>query len=281
MAILGVDHVVLATADVDAAAADLEARLGLVATGGGRHEQLGTRNRLVWLGDSYLELVGVDDPDRARASWFGRPVLAAIKAGGGLVTWAIAVDDLDEALRWAPPDSGLIGPIDGERRREDDRIVRWRLARPDAAGPVAPFLIEHDPTAAEWTRAERDARSEDVHPAGGRVRLVGLEIRAASPAVVGGRLRRQLAVAVEPAGRAAVRVRLADHEVRLAAVPDDRPPALVDLVVAAPIRTRTAAIGDCRIRLRGQPVAAPASAAREGSSGGPAGSSEGGSAEGV
>jgi hypothetical protein len=257
--ILGIDHAILATADIDVAAAELEERLGLVASGGGRHEELGTRNRLVWLGDSYLELVGVFDEELAGRSWLGRPVLDALRDGGGFVSWAIAVDDLDDALRWAPPDAGLVGPIDGDRRRPDGRVVRWRLARPEGIGPASPFLIEHDGTGAEWTAAERDARADDRHPVGGRVRLAGLEIRTPSPATAAGRIRSQLAVTVAPAGRAAVRIQLAGHEVRLVAT-GDGPAALVDLVADVPLRTRIAQVGDCRIRLRGSaatPVAGP------------------------
>lgn len=256
--ILGVDHIVLATADVDAAAAEIEERLGLAASGGGRHEALGTRNRLVWLGDAYLELVGVFDEERASRSWLGRPVLEALERDACFVGWAIAVDDLDKALRWAPQDAGLVGPIDGERRRPDGRVVRWRLARPEPIGPVSPILIEHDVSAAEWTPAERTARADHGHPVGGRVRLAGLEIRTQSPAMAAGRIRSNLAVAVEPAGRSGVRIRLAGHEVRLSAT-EDGPAALIDLVADVPIRTRTAQLRDCRIRLRGRPGGAGAS----------------------
>jgi hypothetical protein len=57
--LLGIDHVALATEDPDAAAAELETKLGLAATGCGRHPAVGTYNRLFWLGDAYLELIGV------------------------------------------------------------------------------------------------------------------------------------------------------------------------------------------------------------------------------
>jgi hypothetical protein len=259
--LLGIDHVVLACVDPDATATEVEARLGLQANGGGRHESLGTWNRLIWLGDAYLELVGVFDPALALRSWLGRPVLAALERGGGVVTWAVAVDDLDETLRWAPPDGGLVGPLDGERRRPDERVVRWRLAHPAELSPTAPFLIEHDRAAAEWTDAERTARADEQHPIGGRARLAGLEFLAASPAVAAGRLRSLLAAAVEPAGRAAVRVRLAAQEVRFVAA---RPgsPAVIDVVVDVPLRTRVARVGDCDIRLRG--VSAPAGAPAQG-----------------
>ncbi len=214
---------------------------------------------MIWLGDAYLELVGVFDAQLASRSWLGRPVLATLERGGGLVTWAIAVSSLDDALRWAPPDADLVGPIDGERLRDDRQVVRWRLARPDTVAPTAPFLIEHDVTAAEWTPAERDARRDEQHPLGGRARLAGLEVETASPAVAAGRIRRLLAASVEPAGRATVRVRLGQQEVRFTATPP-RSPAVVDVLADVPLRARTARVGDCEIRLRGLavvPVAAP------------------------
>ena len=98
--LLGIDHIVLAVDDPDVAAAAIEQDLGLHPAGGGRHEAQGTFNRLVWLGDSYLELIGVFDRELAARSWIGPAVLAALERGGGLATWAIAVDDLDGQLRW-------------------------------------------------------------------------------------------------------------------------------------------------------------------------------------
>jgi catechol 2,3-dioxygenase-like lactoylglutathione lyase family enzyme len=261
--LIGIDHVVLATDDPDETADALERKLGLVATGGGRHDAFGTFNRLIWLGDAFLELIGVADAGLAGRSWLGRPVLDALERGAGLVTWAIAVDDLDDALRWAPPDGPLVGPLDGERRRPDGRIVRWRLARPDPVSPTAPFLIEHDLGAAEWSAAERLARQADQHPLGGRVRLAALDIETPSPPVAAGRLRSLLAAAVQPAGRGAVAVKLGPHEARFVQ-PRPRPGPIVDLLADVPLRTRVMRIGDCTLRLRGSaaapdaPVAAPA-----------------------
>src|SRR4051794_3206235 len=257
--LLGVDHVMIVCADPEATAATLERRLGLAATRGGRHEALGTFNRLIWLGDAYLELVGLFDTDLASRSWFGSLVLAGLggERDGGLVTWAIAVDDLDDTLRWAPPDAGLIGPLDGERRRPDGRVVRWRLAHPAAPSPTAPILIEHDAAAAEWTPDERAARSAEQHPLGGHARLAGVEMVVASPAVAAGRLRSLLAASVEPAGRAAVLVRIGPHEARFVSARPG-PAAVVDVVADVPLRTRVARVGDCEIRLRGRPASVDA-----------------------
>jgi hypothetical protein len=91
-----IDHVIYACADLDAAAARVEADLGLSAAGGGRHERIGTHNRIVSLGGGYLELLAVADPDEAAASDLGRAITARIEAAGdGLMGWAVAVDDVE------------------------------------------------------------------------------------------------------------------------------------------------------------------------------------------
>src|SRR3954452_4255351 len=91
-----VDHVLYATADLDAAAARVEAELGIAAGGGGRHERIGTHNRIVPLGGGYLELLAVADPVEAAAADLGRAVQARIAAtGDGLMGWAVAVDDVE------------------------------------------------------------------------------------------------------------------------------------------------------------------------------------------
>src|SRR3972149_1866984 len=54
----GIDHVVIAVADPDAAAAELTERVGLAFTGGGRHPGLGTFNRLALPRGAHPGLVG-------------------------------------------------------------------------------------------------------------------------------------------------------------------------------------------------------------------------------
>ena len=87
---------IYAAADLDAAAARIEGELGLVARGGGRHQGLGTHNRIVPLGGGYLELLGVADREEAAGSDLGRAVLARLaRAGDGLLAWVVAVDDVE------------------------------------------------------------------------------------------------------------------------------------------------------------------------------------------
>ena len=65
------DHVLIAFTDLEAAAREFEARLGLSSVDGGRHRDWGTANRIVPLGSSYLELVAVVDVGVAAGSSFG------------------------------------------------------------------------------------------------------------------------------------------------------------------------------------------------------------------
>ena len=67
-----IDHVIYAVRDVDVVTDQFAIRYGLAAVPGGMHPTWGTANRIVPLGDEYLELVHVVDPEVAAANDFGR-----------------------------------------------------------------------------------------------------------------------------------------------------------------------------------------------------------------
>jgi hypothetical protein len=91
-----IDHVIYAAADLDAAAARVQDGLGVAAVPGGRHEGLGTHNRIVPLGGGYLELLAVADRAEAERSPLGAAVIARIaRTGDGLMGWAVAVDAVE------------------------------------------------------------------------------------------------------------------------------------------------------------------------------------------
>lgn len=198
--LLGIDHLVIAVIDPDQAALELEREFGLRARGGGRHDALGTFNRLVWLGDSYLELIGVFDRARAEHSWIGRPTVAKLDHGGGLVTFALASDDLGaDVVELQAGGSRLGAPVPAERRRADGKTVRWRVALPPQLGPSEPpFLIEHDTASAEWTPEDRADRALEVHPIGQGVRLSSVEILVPEIAPVAHAYLRDLALRFRP-----------------------------------------------------------------------------------
>jgi catechol 2,3-dioxygenase-like lactoylglutathione lyase family enzyme len=87
------DHVIYGTTDLDAAAARVEAALGLAVQPGGHHDGQGSHNRIVPLGPGYLELLAIDDPEEAASSPIGR-ILLDVLTRDGLIAYAVFVDDV-------------------------------------------------------------------------------------------------------------------------------------------------------------------------------------------
>jgi len=197
--LLGIDHLVIAVRDPDAAATTMHADLGLAVTGGGRHEHAGTFNRLAFLGDTYLELIGVFDRALAASSTafaVARATLGVLDDGNeGLAAWAAATDDAAAEVERLRAAGSRIGDVAaGQRTRQDGEVVRWVTAFPEIGPDRPPFLIEHEPAGAEWGAEARAARAEFQHPAGGTVRLTGLTIPTHDPADAAARYRAEVGI---------------------------------------------------------------------------------------
>jgi hypothetical protein len=135
-----IDHVIYATQDLDAAAAYVEGQLGVAAVPGGRHEGLGTHNRIVPLGGGFLELLAVADPDEAARSDFGRALTQRLASvGEGLVGWAVSVDDVEPVAERLELAVTTIA-------REGMRAQLAGLAE-SLREPFLPFFIGRDPHA--------------------------------------------------------------------------------------------------------------------------------------
>jgi Glyoxalase-like domain len=135
------DHVIYAAADIDLAAARVEREFGLSAQAGGRHEGLGTHNRIVPLGRGYLELLAVADPDEAAQSNLGRGLMARLAEGGdGLLAWAVAVDDVESVARRLGTTittirrAGLSARLTGLAEAMDEPVLPFFISR-DAGVP--------------------------------------------------------------------------------------------------------------------------------------------------
>ena len=200
--LLGIDHLVIAVHDPDASAAALEADLGIAFTGGGRHEAWGTFNRLAFLGDTYLELMGVFDRALVAASGtaVGRAALAVLDAGAeGLATFALATDDIaGDVARLQAAGSPIGAPVEGARTRPDGDTARWRTAAASLGPGEPPFLIEHADDGAEWDDAARAARAAFEHPSGGHVRLTQLELQCAEPSALAAACARTVGLVFQP-----------------------------------------------------------------------------------
>ncbi len=100
-----IDHIVVTAPDLDTGAAAVREALGVAPQPGGTHSAMGTHNRLLSLGDSYLEVIAVD-PDAAppgRPRWFG---LDRPPKGPRLAFWVARPDDMGRALAEAPMGMG-------------------------------------------------------------------------------------------------------------------------------------------------------------------------------
>lgn len=155
---LRIDHVLLAARDLEQAARVLDDRYGLASVEGGRHPLWGTANRIVPVGDMYLELVAVVDEHRARESGFGRWVASA----PGIVSplgWAVRTCDIDVVARRLELD---VEP--GSRAAPDGRVLEWKLAGVGhaAADPVLPFFIEWGDQTPHPSEARVTHRAGDV-----------------------------------------------------------------------------------------------------------------------
>jgi Glyoxalase-like domain len=101
--------------------------------------RLGTANRIVPLGDSYLELVAVVDQAAAVDSSFGRWVASRASRPGRRFGWAMRTSELDTIARRLD-----LTVHSGERVAPSGEVLRWRSAGMDkaAAEPSLPFFIE-------------------------------------------------------------------------------------------------------------------------------------------
>ncbi len=131
------DHLVVSVEDLDGAAARWRAA-GLAARRGGAHP-VGTENVLVrGPQPAYVELIAAGAA--GSNAWLDR-----VRSARGPISWAIAVDDVDEA-RTALVDAGFHpGPVrEGSRTTPEGGLVAWRMC--DVGdGPYdgsLPFLIE-------------------------------------------------------------------------------------------------------------------------------------------
>jgi Glyoxalase-like domain len=158
---LRIDHVLYAVRDLEAAGAEFAERYGLQSLPGGRHPGWGTGNRIVPLGTSYLELIGVVDHDEASAAGIGQAVQRATADGDRLLGWCVATDDLESVVRRLD-----LEVMPGSRTLPDGSTLSWRLAGVDVglADGARPFFIEwHGPPEVHPGAAPAEHRSE---PAG-------------------------------------------------------------------------------------------------------------------
>lgn len=155
---LAIDHVSVATADLEAAAAPWR-RLGLTVAAGTRHAGAGTESAVAMFGDSpermcFIEFLMVHDRAQASATARGRRLLAAIDAGGGVFRCVLDVDAAAPFVAAAAAAGGTaeVTPV----RRADGSAIGDAVAfGGDAETSNEPRLIAHARPRAERFAARR------------------------------------------------------------------------------------------------------------------------------
>jgi len=104
--VLTLDHLAVSAETLAAGVAAVEQALGVTMAHGGQHPQMGTHNRLLGLGDLYLEVIAVDPAAKppSRPRWFD---LDRFSGPPRLTNWVARSTDLAADLAANPPGSGV------------------------------------------------------------------------------------------------------------------------------------------------------------------------------
>lgn len=134
-----IDHVVLGSRDLERTAERFLDAYGLASVPGGHHAAWGTANRIVPLGDDYVEFLAVVDHRIAATSRFGRFLEELSAEGDRWFTVCMADDDIDATAARLGLDV-----VPGARLRPDGAEVRWRGAglEDPKRDPWLPFFIQ-------------------------------------------------------------------------------------------------------------------------------------------
>ncbi len=141
------DHVIIGVNDLAQATSVFSEKIGLVPRGGGTHHRGGTANRIILIGDTYLELITVQRPAEAQQSMRDR-----LAKGDGYLNFALSSNDIESDTRdMVQRGVSVIGPIPGQLKASNGQTRGWsrtHVERPDLAQRY-PFIIQHDSTGEE------------------------------------------------------------------------------------------------------------------------------------
>lgn len=120
---LRLDHLAISAASLEEGVAAVEVALGVKLASGGKHPQMATHNRLLGLGDLYLEVIAIDPeaPPPAWPRWFDLDHFAGPPR---LTNWIAACSDITRALAASP--KGTDTPMALQRGE-----YQWQMAVPD------------------------------------------------------------------------------------------------------------------------------------------------------
>lgn len=116
------DHIAVSALDLAAGVEAVEAALGVALVGGGQHPHMATHNRLLGLGDLYLEVIAAD-PSAPRPAWPRWFDLDNFTGDARLTNWVARSESISSDLVQAPEGTGVTVDL----QRGD---YRWTMAVP-------------------------------------------------------------------------------------------------------------------------------------------------------
>lgn len=116
------DHLAVSSLTLAEGVAAVEAALGVSLAGGGQHPHMATHNRLLGLGDLYLEVIAAD-PAQTAPNWPRWFDLDNFKGQPRLTNWIACCDSISAAVAASPAGVGI--PV--ALQRGD---YRWQMAVP-------------------------------------------------------------------------------------------------------------------------------------------------------
>jgi hypothetical protein len=201
------DHLVIASRTLQEGVDWAERRLGVEMGNGGKHELMGTHNRLLALGTGrFLEVLAIDPDARPpeRPRWFDldSPAMQArLTRGPALVHWVARTDDIEAAVdavfsaerpetlavargafRWK-----ITVPADGHlpHAGQAPTLIQWYTQHPASVLPDAGCRLEsvvlHHPDAPAMLHALRYAGFDGDDPVQAHHEGLGLTARIRTP----------------------------------------------------------------------------------------------------
>ena len=136
-----IDHFMYAVSSLEDGITWAADTFGVEPAYGGEHIGLGTRNALLSLGETYLEIIA---PDPAQPLVGNTGERFANLSSGGLVTWAVQGNLAEIAKTLNDRGADTIGPNRTERKTADGELLVWELlfAARSPYGARMPFFID-------------------------------------------------------------------------------------------------------------------------------------------
>ena len=145
--LIGLDHIIIGVNNLDEATSIFDQQLGLAVSGGGIHPSGGTANRIIVIGDTYLELITVRTPAEAQQS-----LLERLAKGDGYLNFVLSSNDIvADSKAMKRRGAAVLGPVAGQLVAADGRVRGWSRVDVERAELAQhyPFIIQHDSTGEE------------------------------------------------------------------------------------------------------------------------------------